>query len=105
LSTAPSIDIDVATFWNDPYPTLAKLRKEAPIAHVRQLGSTLLCSRDDIFIAEKQIDVFSSEQPDGLMTKLMGLNMMRKDGEAHMSERKAFFPAVSPRMVASHWMT
>ena len=105
MSTAPRIDIDVATFWNDPYPTLAELRKEAPIAYVPQLGSTLLCSRDDIFISEKQIDVFSSEQPDGLMTKLMGLNMMRKDGEPHMSERKAFFPAVSPRAVASYWMT
>jgi hypothetical protein len=104
LSTAPRIDIDVATFWNDPYPTLAKLRKEAPIAYVPQLGSTLLSSRDDIFISEKQIDVFSSQQPDGLMTKLMGHNMMRKDGEAHLSERKVFFPAVSPKAVASHWI-
>jgi cytochrome P450 len=103
LSTAPRIDIDVAAFWNDPYPTLAKLRKEAPIAYVTQLGSTLLSSRDDIFISEKQISVFSSEQPDGLMTKLMGHNMMRKDGEAHLSQRKAIFPAISPKTVASHW--
>jgi len=28
LSTAPHIDIDVAAFWKDPYPTLAALRKE-----------------------------------------------------------------------------
>lgn len=104
VSTAPRIDIDVATFWNDPYPTLAKLRKEAPIAYVPQLGSTLLSSRDDIFVSEKQIDVFSSDQPDGLMTKLMGHNMMRKDGEAHLSERKVIFPAVSPKAVASYWI-
>jgi hypothetical protein len=32
VSTAPHIDIDVAAFWNDPYPTLAALRKETPIA-------------------------------------------------------------------------
>ena len=57
-----------------------------------QLGSTLLCSRDDIFVSEKQIDVFSSHQPEGLMNKLMGHNMMRKDGDAHMAERKAIFP-------------
>ena len=105
MSTAPSIDIDVAAFWNDPYPTLAKLRRETPIAFVPQLGSTLLCSRDDISVSEKQIDVFSSDQPDGLMTKLMGHNMMRKDGAAHMTERSIFFPAVSPRAVKSHWMT
>ena len=32
LSTAPRVDIDPAAFWADPYPTLAELRKEAPIA-------------------------------------------------------------------------
>ncbi|HEX7922535.1 MAG TPA: cytochrome P450, partial [Bradyrhizobium sp.] len=81
----------------------ARMRKEAPIAFVPQLGSTLLCNRDDIFVSEKQIDVFSSHQPEGLMNRLMGHNMMRKDGDAHMNERKAIFPAVSPKTVRSHW--
>ena len=103
VSTAPRIDIDPAAFWQDPYPMLARFRKEAPIVFVPQLGSTLLCSRDDIFVSEKQVDVFSSHQPQGLMNKLMGHNMMRKDGDAHMNERKAIFPAVSPKTVRSHW--
>lgn len=103
MSTAPHFNIDVPAFWQDPYPTLARMRKEAPIAFVPQLGSTLLCSRDDIFVSEKQIDVFSSHQPEGLMNKLMGHNMMRKDGDAHMNERKAIFPAISPKTVRSHW--
>src|ERR1700752_4129215 len=104
VSTAPRIDIDVEAFWQDPYPALARLRKEAPIAFVPQLNSTLLCSRDDIFACEKRIDVFSSHQPEGLMNKLMGHNMMRKDAEAHMAERNVFFPAVSPRAVKSNWI-
>jgi cytochrome P450 len=103
LSTAPRIEIDPAAFWQDPYPTLARFRKEAPIVAVPQLGSTLLCSRDDIFVSEKQIDVFSSHQPQGLMNKLMGHNMMRKDGDAHLAERKAIFPAISPKTVKAHW--
>jgi len=103
LSTAPRIDIDLAAFWHDPYPTLARMRRQAPIAFVPQLGSTLLCSREDIFVSEKQIDVFSSHQPKGLMNKLMGHNMMRKDGQAHLAERKAIFPAVSPRAVKEYW--
>jgi len=104
VSTAPRFDIDLPAFWNDPYPALARMRKEAPIAFVPQLGSTLLCSRDDIYVCEKRIDVFSSHQPEGLMNKLMGHNMMRKDGDAHMAERSIFFPAVSPRAVRSHWV-
>ncbi len=105
MSTAPRFDIDVPSFWSDPYPALAEMRAKAPIAFVPQLGSTLFCGRDDIFISEKQIDVFSSHQPQGLMNRLMGHNMMRKDGEAHMAERSVFFPAVSPRAVKAHWIS
>jgi len=103
LSTAPRFDIDLAAFWSDPYPALARRRKEAPIAFVPQLGSTVFTNRDDIFVSEKQIDVFSSHQPEGLMNRLMGHNMMRKDGDAHMAERKAIFPTISPKTVKAHW--
>jgi hypothetical protein len=99
------MDIDLAAFWNDPYPELAQLREEAPIAFVPQLGGTVFTRRDDIFVSEKQIDVFSSHQPQGLMNRLMGHNMMRKDGEAHMAERKVIFPAVSPKTVKAYWTT
>ena len=102
MSNAPHYEIDVPTFWADPYPDLARMRKEAPIAFVPQLGSTVFTRRDDIFTQEKRIDVFSSHQPAGLMNRLMGHNMMRKDGDAHMSERAAMFPAVSPRTVQRH---
>ena len=104
MSNAPHFEIDVPAFWADPYPDLAKMRKEAPIAFVPQLGSTVFTRRDDIFSQEKRIDVFSSHQPAGLMNTLMGHNMMRKDGDAHMSERAAMFPAVSPRTVRDTWL-
>ena len=94
MSNAPHFDIDVAAFWADPYPALAIMRKEAPIAFVPQLGSTVFTRRDDIFSQEKRTDVFSSHQPAGLMNTLMGHNMMRKDGDAHISERAAMFPAL-----------
>jgi cytochrome P450 len=103
MSTAPHFNIDPQDFWRDPYPALAEMRRETPICFVPQLGSTLLTRRDDIFVSEKRIDVFSSDQPAGLMTKLMGHNMMRKDGDAHMAERSIFFPAVSPKAVRAHW--
>src|ERR1700693_5315535 len=103
MSNAPHFDIDVSAFWADPCPDLARMRKQAPIAFVPQLGSTIFTRRDDIFVSEKRIDVFSSHQPMGLMNTLMGHNMMRKDGDAHMSERAAMFPSVSPRTVRDTW--
>lgn len=103
MSTAPHFDIDLAAFWQDPYPVLAELRAKAPIAYVPQLGGVVMTRRDDIATSEKQIDVFSSHQPEGLMNKLMGHNLMRKDGEDHQVERKVIFPSVSPKTVKAVW--
>src|SRR3989440_865470 len=103
MSSGPHFAIDREQFWRDPYPVFAAMRRETPIALEPQLGSTLITRRDDIFVCEKRIDVFSSHQPAGLMNKLMGHNMMRKDGDAHMAERAIYFPAVSPKAVRAHW--
>ncbi|MEX3008313.1 cytochrome P450 [Hoeflea sp. TYP-13] len=103
MSTAPHYEIDPETFWADPYPDLARMRKEVPIAFVPQLGATVFTKRDDIFTCEKNIEVFSSDQPGGLMNVLMGQNMMRKDGDAHLAERKQYYPAVSVRTVRDVW--
>jgi cytochrome P450 len=103
MSNAPHFDIDIKAFWMDPYPALATMRASAPIAFVRQLNSTIFTRRDDIFVCEKNVAVFSSHQPTGLMNTLMGHNMMRKDGDAHTAERHAIFPAISPRTVKDVW--
>ncbi|MCA8930435.1 MAG: cytochrome P450, partial [Alphaproteobacteria bacterium] len=103
MSDAPVANIDLAAFTADPYPALAKMRAETPIAYVPELGATLITRRDDVHREEKRIATFSSLQPQGLMTRLMGENMMRKDGEAHQAERRILFPAVSPRTVLEHW--
>ncbi len=103
MSSAPRHNLDVAQLSADPYPIYARLRRDASIAFVPELGSTLLTRRDDIYVCEKNIAVFSSHQPQGLMNRLMGQNMMRKDGEAHRAERAAIFPSVSPKTVRITW--
>ncbi|MFC3613718.1 cytochrome P450 [Lutimaribacter marinistellae] len=103
MSNAPVFEIEPQAFWRDPYPTLKRMRAKAPIAYVPQLGATLITRRDDIFAEEKRVEVFSSDQPQGLMTVLMGQNLMRKDGVDHAAERRAIFPTVSPRTVKEVW--
>lgn len=102
MSTAPVTEIDVADFSDDPYPALARMRAEAPVTYVPQLGATLFTRRDDIFREEKRIDLFSSHQPKGLVEQIMGANLMRKDEDAHQTERRALFPSLSPRTVRDH---
>ena len=96
-------NINYEDFAVDPYPVLSKLRDTAPISFVPQLNAILLSKHADIFICEKNVSVFSSIQPDGLMTRLMGQNMMRKDGEEHKKERQIIFPTVSPKTTQNIW--
>ncbi len=101
--TTPEFTIDPPAFAADPYPALAQMRDVAPIVYVPQLDAHLMTRRDDIHRWEKRVDILSSDQPGGLMTQLMGQNMMRRDGDDHMRQRRALFPALSPRTVAQHW--
>ncbi|MBL8326803.1 MAG: cytochrome P450 [Rubrivivax sp.] len=103
MSNAPIVDIDPTAFWHDPYPALAVMRREHPVAYVPQLGATLFTRREHIVELEKRIEVFSSHQPQGLMNRLMGHNMMRKDGAEHLAERKLMLAALGPQPVRAHW--
>ncbi|MGI9614045.1 MAG: cytochrome P450 [Acidimicrobiales bacterium] len=104
MSDAPIVNVDLAQMWDDPYPTLARMRAETPICYVPEMGATLLTKRDDIHACEKNVAIFSSDQPGGLMNVLMGKNMMRSDGEEHRRERFVYYPAISPRKVQATWM-
>ena len=44
----PEFSIDFSSFNADPYPMLVVLRREAPVAFVPQLGSTLFTRLDDL---------------------------------------------------------
>jgi len=100
---APIYNIDLNEFWINPYPDLKIIRNELPICFVPELGATLITKRQDIFDNEKKVKIFSSIQPEGLMQKLMGQNLMRKDGDAHINERKAIFPSISPKTTKTIW--
>ncbi len=103
MSDAPVVEVDPVAFWDDPYPVLARMRAETPICAVPALGATLLTRRDDVHACERNVAVFSSDQPGGLMNVLMGKNMMRADGDEHRRERFVYYPAISPTRVRDHW--
>tara|TARA_B100000787_G_scaffold72809_1_gene53569 strand:+ start:433 stop:582 length:150 start_codon:yes stop_codon:yes gene_type:complete len=47
-----------------------------PVVYAQKLDVALISCRSDIVTQEKRIDLFLPDQPDGLMTQLMGENMM-----------------------------
>jgi len=103
MEDKPIHNIDISNFKRNPYPDLKEMRALNPICFVPQVKATMICDRDSIYECEKNINVFSSVQPKGLMTVLMGQNMMRKDGENHLKERKTIFKSISPKTSRDHW--
>ena len=103
MKNMPTYHIDFLKFKQNPYPDLQEMRADNPICFVPQVNATMICDRDSIYECEKNIDVFSSVQPQGLMTILMGQNMMRKDGRAHAEERKTIFKTISPKTSRDYW--
>ncbi len=103
MEDKPIHNIDISNFKRNPYPDLKEMRSLNPICFVPQVKATMICDRDSIYECEKNTNVFSSVQPEGLMTILMGQNMMRKDGEDHLKERKTIFKTISPKTTRDHW--
>lgn len=103
MSDAPVMHVDPRSFWEDPYPMLAQMRAKAPICFIPEFSATVFTKRDDIHTCEKNVAVFSSDQPSGPMNVLMGHNFMRRDGDDHRQERFVYYPAISPRTVKNHW--
>ena len=103
MKEKPVFNIDISNFTRNPYPDLKEMRTLNPICFVPQVKATMICDRESIYECEKNIDVFSSVQPQGLMTLLMGQNMMRKDGKDHLMERKTIFKTISPKTSRDHW--
>lgn len=103
MTNAPVHNVDIKRFAADPYADLTTIREGSGAAFVPQMNATLFCRRDTIYREEKRTDLFSSRQPQGLMVRLMGENMLRKDGDEHAADRKATFPSYSPRTVRDHW--
>ena len=105
MENKPVHNIDVSKFRVDPYPDLKDMRANNSICFVPQVNATMICDRNSIYECEKNIGIFSSVQPNGLMTILMGQNMMRKDGEDHLNERKTIFKTISPKTARDYWMS
>lgn len=103
MAAPPEVHIDLDAFSRDPYPIYGRLQAEAPIAFSPELGGVLLTRHADVTACERKIRIFSSHQPGGLMNRLMGHNLMRKDGPDHRAERNVIYPSVSRETVAETW--
>ncbi|KFF98893.1 unspecific monooxygenase [Streptomyces scabiei] len=90
--------------WEDPYPVYRELRRSQPVAWVPAANRYLVTRYADIAHLERHPEIFSADEQNSLMIRVMGHTMLRKDGADHLRERRAAEPALRPRAVERHWI-
>jgi cytochrome P450 len=96
-------DTTLQQLFEDPYPVYERLRRRAAVVHVPAANMNLITRFDDISLAERNTDIFASSDDTSLMRRVMGPTLMRKDGDAHRSERAVLEPVFRPGVVGQHW--
>lgn len=88
----------------DPYPIYRRLRAEAPVLRVASAGRIFLTKAALTKRVKDDPVLFSSDDPNTPMRPAFRAHtLMRKDGEAHLAERRAINPALTPKRIASDW--
>ena len=93
---------DVATheLEDDPYPFLAWMRAEQPVAFVPALGVWLLTRFDDVKWAHADLEQFETYGPPSLSECLGEHHILNVDGEQHDRYRRGLHASLSPRSVS-----
>lgn len=80
--------ISLEGLFLDPYPHYRELR-DAGVVWVEALERWMVTRWDDVGAVEVARDAFSATEPGSLLTRTIGHQMLREDGEAHKRLRSA----------------
>lgn len=100
----PGESVDLAELWHNPWPILERLRNEQPVAWVPAANRFLVTRYDDLSIVEQHPEIFSAQEDESLLYRVMGHPFMRKDGDEHRAERRAVDSPMKPNAIKNVWM-
>ena len=105
LTLAPVDEtITIAELTRDPYPIYRRLRREAPVLHVKSVGRTFLTKAAHTKLVKDNAALFSSDDPNTPMKRaFLAHTLMRKDHDEHRAERMAMLPALMPKTIEADW--
>ena len=96
--------ITIADLTRDPYPIYRRLRREAPVLHVKSVGRTFLTKAAHTKLVKDNAALFSSDDPNTPMKRaFLAHTLMRKDHDEHRAERMAMMPALMPKTIEADW--
>jgi cytochrome P450 len=101
---APVLDACAAELEEDPYPALARLRAQAPVAFVPSLDLWLLTRFDDVKRAHSDVARFTTYGPANLSACFGEHHMLNVDGDQHARYRRGADASLAPRAVGERLM-
>lgn len=88
----------------DPYPTYARLRKEAPVAWIPAINKLVFSTYEGCTYVENNPEIFSSfVQGAAMVRALGGRPLIRKDDPEHAAERKPMNRPLRPKNIMASW--
>ena len=97
--------ITLAQLDENPFPIYQRLRSEAPIVRVKNVGRTFVTKAVDTKYVKDNPRIFSSNDPNTPMKRAFWAHtLMRKDGREHLRERMAMAPAFAPKVIRDEWV-
>lgn len=97
------VTIDLDAMVRDPYPTFAELRKEQQWTYDPMMAMWLVTRHADVTAVDEDPETFSAEVPGALMTRSIGLSMLRLEGDAHRRARGAGDTPLRRRSIQRDW--
>ena len=98
-------EITLAQLDDNPFPIYKRLRREAPVVQVKNVGRTFITKAVDTRYVKDNPEIFSSNDPNTPMRRAFWAHtLMRKDGQEHLRERMAMAPSFAPRVIRDEWI-
>ncbi|MCU1361887.1 MAG: cytochrome [Ilumatobacteraceae bacterium] len=102
--TSIGASITLAQLEADPYPALAQLRADEPVAYVSDMDMWLVTRWDDVEMVHVRTDVFTSATEPSWLNSVLGVNMLGRDGADHRRLKDALQPTFAPTATGA-WVT
>ncbi|HUW16784.1 MAG TPA: cytochrome P450 [Actinomycetes bacterium] len=95
--------VTVADLDRDPYPVYARLRREAPVAHIPAVDTWFVTAYDDVAFVAEHPDLFPAEHGQSPVEITFGTpTLITVDGPVHHDLRRSFDPNFRPRRVLQY---
>jgi cytochrome P450 len=100
----PSVEVDPAALFADPYPTYERLRREAPVAYAPALDRYLVSRYQDIVTVSRDWETFSAEEDTPAPENaVVGETLMARDGDEHARLRRMMAAPLRQSSIREHW--